>query len=346
MFPKMKRGGLFCFTLWAQRDADIMSPETGPGITHNQFLNNNTHILGHINQTPGGQSSIGKLLVAISYNDFLFPANYAINNQSTNQDIDARDNYWDHSTGPYNLTNNPAGQGVPVSLRVSFNPWTITPYNAVPTFSIHGRVTTGNLGDPQPGIAGVNLTLLPGNYSTTTDQDGYYSYDGLEYDEYTVIPSLAGWLFAPSQQRIELIGDAKIDFVGTLGTSNFIMSIDNAWVLKPASGNSQAIFKIRLSKAATFPVVVQYRTEPGTAQPGMDYVAVSGQQVTFNPGDVEKTITITIMSGPYTEGDKYFLVYLQNPSPAASVYLLAGAEYGMGTILVPTDFLFLPVVRR
>jgi hypothetical protein len=336
--------------LWAAKDADIMSPVENDAIHHNLFLNNTTHILGHLNQTTTGGTSIGRLMVDIHNNDFLPSTTYGINNASLNWTIDALNNYWGHSSGPYNPTLNPNGQGVPVSLRVNFDPWSTSPYHQGVTFSIEGRVTTSDQNDPHPGIAGVTITLLPDNLTTITDQDGYYSFHGLEIGQYTLIPSLPGWLFAPSQYHVDLVADANVNFIGTLGTSDYYLTIGNVSVIQSLVDNVTAQFTIRLSKPASFPVVVDYLTQDGTATvAGNDYIAVTSKQVTFIVGEVEKTIEITVRPGPYSEGEEYFRVYLQNPVPSGTIHLLPNADYGtctISTIGLPSNFTYLPIIRK
>ncbi len=81
-------------TLWAAGQGDITSTLEIPGIRNNLFINNTTHILGHVNQTPGGAVSAGRLLIIIRNNDFLPTTNFGINNLSTNWTIEAINNYW------------------------------------------------------------------------------------------------------------------------------------------------------------------------------------------------------------------------------------------------------------
>ncbi|RII28373.1 MAG: hypothetical protein CXR31_00305 [Geobacter sp.] len=44
-------------------------------------------------------------------------------NNSTSIDVDARDNWWGATSGPYHATTNPSGSGNSVSDKVLFNPW-------------------------------------------------------------------------------------------------------------------------------------------------------------------------------------------------------------------------------
>jgi hypothetical protein len=333
--------------LWAAKDADIVSPLDSDAIHHNLFLNNTTHILGHLNQTTTGGTSNGRLMVDIHNNDFLPSTTYGINNASLNWTINALSNYWGHSSGPYNSTLNPSGQGVPVSTRVDFDPWLTSPNYQNSTFSIQGRVTTNNPQDPQPGIAGVTITLLPNNLTTITNQDGYYSFHGLLIGEYSLIPSLSGWLFAPSLSHIDLVMDAEANFIGILGTSDYYLTIDNVFVVQSLINNETAHFTIRLSKSASFPVIVEYRTEDGTATiSGDDYVAITNKKITFDVGETTKTIEAIIKPGPYNEGEEYFYIYLQNPTPPETIHLLPDADYGICLIITPPSFVYLPNVRK
>ncbi len=204
-----------------------------------------------------------------------------------------------------------------------------------------------DINDPTPGIAGVTMYLMPGNITTNTDEDGYYSFYNLPMGMYWVSPSLSGWLFAPSQYQVDLTSDATVNFVGTLGSSDYFVTISNISVLQSASKNVNAVFTIRLSKLATFPVIVNYKTQDGSATAaGNDYVAVMNGTSNFNAGELEKTVTIVVRPGPWTEETEYFKVVLFNPLPSPTIKLLPNADFGTGTILIPTDFIFLPIVRK
>ncbi|MCK4546306.1 MAG: right-handed parallel beta-helix repeat-containing protein [Candidatus Eisenbacteria sp.] len=54
-------------------------------------------------------------------------------NNNTGVLVDAENNWWGHSTGPYHPTVNPSGLGNPVSDDVDFSPWTTGPTGAEPT---------------------------------------------------------------------------------------------------------------------------------------------------------------------------------------------------------------------
>lgn len=59
------------------------------------------------------------------------------------------------------------------------------------------------------------------------------------------------------------------------------------------TGSSYASYVVRLSRAATESIFLQWHTVAGTAVPGTDYEETSGS-VTFAPGETEKTIQVLV----------------------------------------------------
>jgi hypothetical protein len=93
-----------------------------------------------------------------------------------------------------------------------------------------------------------------------------------------------------------------------------------------------AVFTASLDLPTNFPVTVDYYTQSsiggsGFATPGVDYEPVSGT-VSFNPGETEKFVMVTIYSDLEVEEDEVFSMYLINASPisiygsAATVHIL------------------------
>ncbi len=80
------------------------------------------------------------------------------------------------------------------------------------TFSISGTITSGG-----GALAGVTVTLSgAANKRTTTDANGYYSFNVLGNGTYTIMPSKTGYGFAPSIRTVT-VSDANItgqDFIG------------------------------------------------------------------------------------------------------------------------------------
>jgi len=339
-------------TLWTAGAGDIVDPidplnppNTFPAVHNNLFLNNTTHILGHINQNPSGGTVNGRLLLTLRNNDFLRTTNYGINNLSTNGSIDATNNYWGDSTGPYHTTLNPGGKGVAVSDRVLFNPYLTQIQHQNLKFKISGRISASST-VPTVGLAGVTVHLFPNGGTTTTGVDGYYAFDDLEIGMYQVIPVFSGWIFAPGSQTIDLITDATANFEGTLGTSDTFIVIDNITVGQSVTGDRIATFTVRLTKPSVEIVRVDYATQNGTAIAPDDYAALTTRTLTFDPGVTLRTFAVVIKPGSIEEGIEYFSVVLSNLRPTDVVKLLPYGNVGTCSIIPFTDFIYIPYVKK
>jgi hypothetical protein len=76
-------------------------------------------------------------------------------------------------------------------------------------------------------LAGISITLTPGNVTLTTGSDGTYSYNRLLPGSYTLTPSSPLYTFAPLSKMVTL-GNADLaapDFTGTLGTVTYTNAI-------------------------------------------------------------------------------------------------------------------------
>jgi hypothetical protein len=107
-------------------------------------------------------------------------------------------------------------------------------------------------------------------------------------------------------------------------------------------------FTVSLSAASGKAIMVNYATADQTAVAGRDYSAKLGT-LTFTPGQISKTISITILNDLVAEPTETFTVNLSAPVNAT-----LGKSQGIGTILdndpqPPTDsdyLVYLPVVIR
>ncbi|HZH27896.1 MAG TPA: Calx-beta domain-containing protein [Azospirillaceae bacterium] len=104
------------------------------------------------------------------------------------------------------------------------------------------------------------------------------------------------------------------------------LSVSDVLVVEGASGTRQAVFTVRLDKAATGPVTVAYATQDGTAQAGTDYHALGGQ-LTFAAGETSKTVAVNILGDTAVETDETFNLILS----AANGATIADAT-GVATI--------------
>jgi hypothetical protein len=194
-------------TLWALTNGDILSEVQG-----NIFANNTVDISGLDRLNPAYS---GHLWAYIHGNDIVGPTDYGLNNLSTNTTITATNNYWGHCSGPQH-SSNPGGQGVVVSGLALLTPFSCAPVAPGTTYSVVGRVVNDDPFDPA-GIVGVKLTLSNG-MTTTTDIDGYFTINNITLGNYTITPSLSGYVFVPPSQSISVPPDAlDLVFVGVVG---------------------------------------------------------------------------------------------------------------------------------
>ena len=73
---------------------------------------------------------------------------------------------------------------------------------------------------------------------------------------------------------------------------------------------------VSLSGTSSQIVTVDYATSNGTATAGDDYTAISATPLTFNPGDLTKTVNIAILSDSTDEDDETFTLTLSSPDNA------------------------------
>ena len=74
-------------------------------------------------------------------------------------------------------------------------------------------------------------------------------------------------------------------------------------------------FVVRLDRAPSSRVTVDYATADGTAKAGADYTAVSGA-LTFSPGERTKTVSVAVLDDAHDEGRETLTLTLSNASGA------------------------------
>ncbi|MEA3207025.1 MAG: hypothetical protein QOE70_82 [Chthoniobacter sp.] len=91
-------------------------------------------------------------------------------------------------------------------------------------------------------------------------------------------------------------------------------------------GAGTVTFTVTLSAASGLPVTVNYATGSGTATSGADFTATSGT-LTFAPGVISQTVTVSIVNDTTFENSETFNVTLSAPTNA-----LIADGLGLGTI--------------
>ena len=92
------------------------------------------------------------------------------------------------------------------------------------------------------------------------------------------------------------------------------------------AGTKTVDFTVTLSAASAQTVTVNYATADGTATAGLDYQTASGT-LTFNPGDLTKTITVLVNGDTLDEPNETFFVNLSSATNGVIV-----DNQGQGTI--------------
>jgi choice-of-anchor C domain-containing protein len=110
-----------------------------------------------------------------------------------------------------------------------------------------------------------------------------------------------------------------------------ILLIEDLGVIEPYSDNTQAFFKIKLVGSRDRPISVNYSTANDTALADTHYEATSGT-LTFNPGETEKTISVTINRDTDTTSGETFFLNLGTP-----VNAILGDNQAKATIREATE---------
>ncbi|HVG34311.1 MAG TPA: Calx-beta domain-containing protein [Pyrinomonadaceae bacterium] len=196
-------------------------------------------------------------------------------------------------------SNNPSNVGQSVTFTA-----TVESGAGTPTGSVQFQVDGTNSGAPVAlngsGVAAFSLNSLTAGAHTITA-----SYDG---DTNFIVSN--GTLAGGQQVNIQ--------------TS---ITINDVQVSEGASGTTNAVFTVTLAEASNLTAHVDFSTADSTAKAGTDYQASSGT-LTFAPGELTKTITVTVNGNTINEPNKTFFVNLTNPQHAT----LSDAQ-GTGTII-------------
>ena len=103
--------------------------------------------------------------------------------------------------------------------------------------------------------------------------------------------------------------------------------IDNVEITEGDNGSQDVTFTVNLSTASGRPITIDYETGDGSAISGADYEGTSGT-LTFNPGEISQTITVSALNDSRDEPTETFTVDLLNP-----VNVTLADNQGLGTIL-------------
>jgi hypothetical protein len=182
---------------------------------------------------------------------------------------------------------------------------TVTSGAGTPTGTVQFKDGGVNIGAPQTLNAGgaaqlTTSSLTAGTHTITADYSGDVNF-------LTSTGTLSGGQVVKSQPSL---------------------SINDVSFAEGNSGTTNMIFTVTLSAASNLTVKVNYATANGTATlADNDYQAASGT-LTFNPGELTRTITVSVNGDQKFEPDETVLVNLTNPVNAT-----ISDNQGVGTIL-------------
>lgn len=132
----------------------------------------------------------------------------------------------------------------------------------------------------------------------------------------TIVGATVG---SPDAQTITIIDDDPAP----------VLDIDDVILGEGDAGNATFDFTVTLDRASSSTVTVSYATTSagGTAVAGTDYTAIGSTQLTFDPGETSKTVSVSVAGDEVVERDETFSVTLSSPSNAS-----IGDGTGAGTI--------------
>ncbi len=150
----------------------------------------------------------------------------------------------------------------------------------------------------------------------------------------------------PGMYVVQLVvNDGQFDSLPDTATITIIvptvpsLSINDPSITEGNSGTKLLSFTVTLTPAASANVTVTYATANGSATTAdSDYVAKTAS-LTYTPGQVSKTVTVTVRGDTKFEPDEDFFVNLSNVNANATI----SDGQGVGTI-VNDDTAALPVV--
>jgi hypothetical protein len=91
------------------------------------------------------------------------------------------------------------------------------------------------------------------------------------------------------------------------------LSVGDTTVAEGNSGTTSLSFTVSMSPASSSVVTVDYVVADGTATAGSDYTSLPPGTLTFTPGDLTKTVTVSMIGDTTHEQDETLTLTLSNP---------------------------------
>lgn len=209
-------------------------------------------------------------------------------------------------------------------------------------FGIAFFINSATLTEGNSGSAQMSFVVSRSFITDTTYTVDYATADGTAVSglDYTAVPTTT-LTFLPATMTqtvtIDILGDTldEVDeqfsvllsnpsgearLGNAVGTGTILdndtaptISINDVTIAEGSGGSTTAVFTATLSTASGKIITVNYAAQNGTAVADEDYTATSGS-LTFNPGETQKTIPVTINPDSMDEDDETFTVVLSSPN--------------------------------
>lgn len=182
------------------------------------------------------------------------------------------------------------------------------------------------------GLSGGTVTDVTGSGTTYTVTIGDYTGAGTLRLDVTDDDSIVDGINNKELGGTGTTGDANGSFTAgeVYAIQVPVVSIADAAANEGNTGTSPLLFTISLSQASVQTITVSATTVDGTAVSTTDYTALPNTTVTFAPGDLTKTVEVSLQGNIKTEANKTFTINLFAPSHAT---LRTATATATGTIL-------------
>jgi uncharacterized delta-60 repeat protein len=117
-------------------------------------------------------------------------------------------------------------------------------------------------------------------------------------------------LSSPSNATLTIIDTVSASGQLSFSATNYVVN----------EGDGFAYLTVLRTNGSSGSVSVTFATIPGTAQPGVNYTAVTGP-LTFANGETSKTIPVQLTQNNLVQGPVTFSVVLSNPTPAGAALI-------------------------
>ncbi|MFC1600368.1 Calx-beta domain-containing protein, partial [Patescibacteria group bacterium] len=233
--------------------------------------------------------------------------------------------------------NNANGDGCNEFCEIEDDEIYVSISDAVPV--VEGNISefTVTLSNPSTSSVTVNYETVDGTAEAALDytsQSGTITFVPGEVTMIIGVNTLVDSIYENTEDfNVNLSNPVNVIIIDDSGVGTIIdedelptVSISDAVPLPTLEGND-AVFTVTLSNPSTSPVTVNYDTVDGTAEAGLDYTSQSGT-ITFNPGEVTKTIIVSTIVDSIYENIEDFYANISNPVNATIL-----DDSGIGSIV-------------